>query len=101
MYKNSATARLPLSLWNAIVARSLATSVRRSRPVDEVSREARRDLVSPLARRSVMGAARDRAHADGSASAREDLDAAYESFVFSRGGARAIRKILIANNGRT
>lgn len=30
-----------------------------------------------------------------------DLDAAYESYVLSRGGTRTIRKILIANNGCT
>ena len=94
-----ATPRLPLSRKRH--RRSPVTSVRRSRPMDEISHEVRRDEVSPLARLSVMGTARDRAHADGSASAREDLDAAFESFVFSRGGARAIRKILIANNGRT
>lgn len=33
-------------------------------------------------------------------SRREDLVAAYESYVLSRGGARAIRSVLIANNGR-
>jgi hypothetical protein len=33
------------------------------------------------------------------ASPREDLDAAYEAYVLSRGGVRSIRKVLIANNG--